>query len=507
MKVKLIALAVFVLAVVAVLQIVNPGEKLQNVAEQEAVTVENNQTIILTASQIKKEINGQTIDMYAYNNSIPGPIIKVKQNSTINVELRNDLPEKTLLHAHGIRMDNEFDGTALVQEPIKSGETFTYKLQFPDAGVYWYHPHVREDRQQEMGLYGLFIVEPKDSNYWPKVDREVPLVLDDMYITSKGINFPEEADRVLMGRYGNVFLINGQESAKFKARQGEVVRFLVLNAANARPFRIAIPGAKIKLVGGDSGSYSNEEFIEELVISPSERYVIDVLFEKSGTFSLQNRSTSNPIEIAVIDVEKGEPYNGAFSTLRENEFTAREIQEFVKSGETITKDIALSVELRMMMNHSGGMEGMPCHRMPDGSMMGDCDNDEGIEWEDTMSMMNASSNKNNVSWRIIDGETELENEEIKWNLKVGDRVKVKIFNDPNSDHPMQHPIHFHGQRFVVLSTDGVPNKNMVWKDTVLVPSGKTVEILLDITNPGEWMAHCHIAEHLEGGMMFEYQVM
>lgn len=508
MNKKILIIILFAISLGILFFIANDKKEFSDTSStQQEYTLSNNETFEITAAPIKKEINGQTVNMYAYNNSIPGPILRVKQNSSINLKVTNDLPEETLLHSHGIRMDNKFDGTALVQDPIKPGESFTYQLKFPDPGVYWYHPHVREDKQQELGLYGLFIVEPQDPNYWPKVDKEIPLVLDDVYITSSGINFSEEANRVLMGRYGNVFLINGQENTKIEAKQGEVVRFYVLNAANVRPFRISIPGAKMKLVGGDSGTFENEEFVEELTISPSERYIIDVLFNNTGTFSLQNRGVGSPVTIASVVVQKGTTYQGEFEKLQESELSKKEIQEFVKSNETVTKDIALSVELRMMMNHGDGMEGMPCHTMPDGSLMGDCDGDDGIEWEDTMSMMNTSSNKNNVSWKIVDGETNLVNENIKWDLKVGDRVKVKIFNDPDSDHPMQHPIHFHGQRFVILSTDGVPNKNMVWKDTVLVPTGKTVEILLDITNPGDWMAHCHIAEHLEGGMMFEYRVI
>ena len=96
--------------------------------------------------------------------------------------------------------------------------------------------------------------------------------------------------------------------------------------------------------------------------------------------------------------------------------------------------------------------------------------------------------------------------DIGWNFHVGDKVKIRIFNDPNSMHAMQHPIHFHGQRFLILSRNGVTNTNLVWKDTVLVPAGQTVDILLDASNPGTWMAHCHIAEHLESGMMFSYRV-
>src|SRR3989338_6439156 len=83
----------------------------------------------------------------------------------------------------------------------------------------------------------------------------------------------------------------------------------------------------------------------------------------------------------------------------------------------------------------------------------------------------------------------------------GDLVKLRLINPEHSMHPMHHPIHLHGQRFLVLNVNGVPTTNYVWKDTTLVPIGATVDLLVDATNPGEWMLHCHIAEHLESGMM------
>ena len=144
--------------------------------------------------------------------------------------------------------------------------------------------------------------------------------------------------------------------------------------------------------------------------------------------------------------------------------------------------------------------------MMDGGMMmsGSAD---GIEWEDSSSDMNASSDTSMVDWNMIDTATGKKNMDINdWNFSVGDVVKIRIENDERSMHPMQHPMHFHGQRFLVLSRDGVPETNMAWKDTVLVPSGQNVEILLDVTNPGTWMAHCHIAEHLEAGMAMPFTV-
>ena len=139
------------------------------------------------------------------------------------------------------------------------------------------------------------------------------------------------------------------------------------------------------------------------------------------------------------------------------------------------------------------------------------DESNGIEWEDGMAMMNKMTNNNMMEWMLID-ETDPKNPRknvemnASWKFKKGDMVKVEIFNDPKSMHPMQHPIHFHGQRFVVLSRDGKPNDNLQWKDTVLVKNGEKIEILLEMSNPGKWIAHCHIAEHMHAGMMFNFEV-
>jgi FtsP/CotA-like multicopper oxidase with cupredoxin domain len=131
----------------------------------------------------------------------------------------------------------------------------------------------------------------------------------------------------------------------------------------------------------------------------------------------------------------------------------------------------------------------------------------GIEWEDDMLEVNRLTTPANMRWRLVDRDTGAANHGIDWTFTVGDRVKLRLVNELDSDHPMHHPFHVHGAgRFVVLARDGVPEANLVWKDTVLVRTGETVDILLDVTNPGRWMAHCHIAEHHESGMMFSFNV-
>ena len=132
---------------------------------------------------------------------------------------------------------------------------------------------------------------------------------------------------------------------------------------------------------------------------------------------------------------------------------------------------------------------------------------DGLEWKDLMPEINRTSDSDNMRWMIIDRETGAENGTITWAFTVGDRVKIRLVNEMESDHPMHHPFHVHGAgRFLVLSRDAEPETNLVWKDTVLVRAGQTVDILLEVSNPGLWMAHCHIAEHAQSGMMFSFNV-
>jgi FtsP/CotA-like multicopper oxidase with cupredoxin domain len=121
----------------------------------------------LRIAPVAKELGDATVRMLAYNGSIPGPILKVPQDSevVINVENQGDL--EATVHWHGLRLRNRYDGTAETQRPLPVGGRFTYRLDFPDPGVYWYHPHIREDYGQEMGLYGNIVVDPADPDYWP----------------------------------------------------------------------------------------------------------------------------------------------------------------------------------------------------------------------------------------------------------------------------------------------------------------------------------------------------
>ncbi len=473
------------------------------------VNLKNGDKYDLTASIVKKNINGSEVKMLAYNGSIPGPLIKVPQNAEVTINFKNETDVDSTLHSHGIRMENKFDGVPdVTQDVVKPGKSFTYKLKFPDAGIYWYHPHVREDYAQEHGLYGNFLVTPNTPNYWAEVDREEALFLDDVLMTNGQIApfSTSVVDHTLMGRFGNVMLINGDDNYKLSVKQGARVRFYLTNAANTRVFNISIPNAQMRLVGADNGKYEREEWVDSVIIGPSERQIVEVWFDKTGDYEIEHTTPDKTYAMGMINVESSSATISYLMVPRVNQDITNSLSSF-RPLFAKNPDKTLNLTLDAM----GSMMGGGGHMMPDGTMMGGNmmmgGDNEPIEWEDTMSMMNSVSTNKTLKWKLVDNDTKKENMDINWEFKKGDKVKIKIFNDPKSEHPMQHPIHIHGQKFLVLNTNGVSNANLVWKDTALIKNGDTAELLVDMDNPGDWVIHCHIPEHMEAGMMSEFKVI
>ena len=247
----------------------------------------------ITAGLVKKKVGNTEVRMLAYNGSIPGPTLKIAQGATVTVNFKNDTDVANTIHSHGVRMANAFDGVPdVTQKAVQLGESFTYTLTFPDAGVYWYHPHMRDDYAIELGLYGNFIVTPESPTYWNTVDREVAVFLDDILIENGKIApfYKDGSDRALMGRFGNTMLVNGETDYMLSVKKGEVIRFYFTNSASVRPFNLAIKGMKLKLVGGDNGAYEREEWKDTVLITPSERAVIETRFDVPGEYDIQNKT-------------------------------------------------------------------------------------------------------------------------------------------------------------------------------------------------------------------------
>lgn len=548
-------------------------EGVDMVKPTEVVELKDGDVFDLEASIVTQEVGNRMVKRLAYNGQIPGPVLKVEKGSKVTVNFKNSIDMETALHSHGLRGDWKMDGAVPIsQDPIPVGGTFTYELEFPDTGVYWYHPHVREDYQQELGLYGNMIVS--EPEYWNRVDNEEYLIFDD--ILEDGDFDPNIVTHTLMGRYGDTILINDRENFQVKVKRGEINRFFITNVANTRTFDIEFSGGLTKLVGGDNGRIEKEVATDKTVIGPSERYVIEIMYQDTGTYPILNRG----IIIGEVLVEESDSFKlTEFSQLRTNDADYGNIRENLTEllAQEPDKRLRLDIELKNMssaentglgqvdsdgnvmvmgvkMTKQQGVE--HCQVMPQmaecGPLLGNsnatatvvtldskemtevqarqycqllpntagCDqyqiegmplmqmhaHPDGIEWEDGMLEVNQMSSSETIEWIIEDQDTGKKNSAIDWSFSQGDMVKVRVFNDGKGLHPMQHPLHFHGQRFVVLGRDGVPNDNLQWKDTVLIPMGQTVDLLVDMSNPGIWMAHCHIAEHLSAGMMFNFTV-
>lgn len=478
---------------------------------RELIRLRNGDTLRLRAGLVRRTFKDQALTMFAFNDQYPGPLLQIPQDAEITVELTNALDQPTTVHWHGVRLDNRFDGTPdLTQKPVPRGGRFTYHLRFPDAGIYWYHPHVREDVQQELGLYGNMLVRSPRPDYFSPAHREEILMLDDLLLNDDGL-VPFGADaatHALMGRFGNVLLVNGEPRYSLSVKKGEVVRFYLTNVSNTRTFNLSFPGASMKIVAGDVGNFEREAWLSSVVIAPAERYVVHVKFDSTGDVPLLNRvqsldhlfgkfyyetDTLGIVRVAAESVERN--LEAGFATLREDSAVQRDIERYrPQFGRTPDKTLVLGVETNALPFFTQTM------------MRLDSIYFTPIEWTGTMPGMNWASTGRQVRWVVRDAATGKENMDIDWSFRRGDVVKIRIVNERQSIHGMQHPIHIHGQRFLVLAVNDVPTTNRAWKDTVLVPVGFTVDLLLDLSNPGRWMLHCHIAEHLTSMMMMAFTV-
>jgi len=489
---------------------VDPAD-LPRARPSEIVPLGHMDTLDISVSMVRRELNGRELIMFGYNEQYPGPLLQADQNTTVVVRVTNDIQMPTTIHWHGIRIENRFDGVpGVTQAAIERGESFTYEVNVPDAGMFWYHPHVREDVQQDLGLFGNLLVTSPDPDYYGPANREEVLVLDDILMDAQGLlPYGDRAPtHALMGRFGNVMLANGRTDYALEVDRGEVVRFFLTNVANTRTFNVNFGGARVKIVASDVGRYEREQWVSSVVIAPAERYTVDVHFDEPGEVAITNN-------IQAINHFRGEFYGvvdtlatvavsgdavardlgEAFATLRTHDEVVREIDGFRPHFDR-EPDHTLEATVRV--------DGLPLPIVQ--SMEIDTLYVPPMEWNDAMPMMNWLSSAEQVEWILKDVDTGAENDEIDWSFETGDVIKLRIFNSPDSFHPMNHPIHVHGQRFLVLEMDGVELQNLVWKDTAIVPVGSTMDVLVEMSNPGEWMVHCHIAEHLHSGMMFSFTV-
>ena len=412
-------------------------EKIQDriIPNASPVYLKNNQNIEFSVDIIEKIIDGEKIRMFGYNNQSPGPMLIANQGDSITINLKNNLDIPTTTHWHGLRLDYKNDGVPhLTQEPIQPGETFQYTLKFPDTGIYVYHPHVRTEMQVDMGLYGNILVQDKNKDYQ---NFQIPLVLDDVMINEKNvIEYDKDVvDHVLMGRFGNTMLINGESDYVLEVPQNEIVKFYLTNTANTRTFNFQIEEQELKLVTSDMSEYTESSFVDSVIISPFERRAVEVMFETQGIYDINHVTPEKKYSIGKIIVKKSVVQaNEEFFNVSQNseiKFEMSTLKKYFSVEPELELEFDLETTLDMSIHsmehndsehdHSTMEDSMGDHSMMEDSMQQDHQmtdstmdhtsiisqgmstdhhegsmnhhNSDGIEWDDEMPHMSMMSNE------------------------------------------------------------------------------------------------------------------
>ncbi|MEQ8572012.1 MAG: multicopper oxidase family protein [Deltaproteobacteria bacterium] len=403
----------------------------------------------LTAAPIWIDLTDEIgFEGYGYNGRWPGPTLQAKVGDEVVVHFENQLPEPTTVHWHGLRIPDAMDGSPRIQAPVQPGETYTYRFVVPEAGTFWYHPHVRSNEQIEKGLYGTFVVREPDH---PKLDAERVFVLDDILANGSGLppflaSHPEQVH----GRSGNVLLVNGRVAPpRFNVEKNRVELWRIVNTANARTMMLTLEGATFAVIGTDGGRLQEPYYPDRIELPVGQRYDLLVVYDRPGPVRLLSH-------VFVVDENEEvvrRPYELAVVEVAESDYVGGPIR-----WPAVTPRSARSVDREVVVELSGA------------------NTPNGIEWT--------------INGRRFP-------EEPIFTFNENETVHLTITNLAGPEHPF----HLHGQFFEVLD-EAQPGL----KDTVLVPGLETVEIVAYFDNPGRWMAHCHILEHAELGMMSEIVV-
>ena len=409
--------------------------------------------------------------VWAYNAAVPGPEIRVRQGDRLRIAVDNGLAEDTTVHCHGIRLPNAMDGVPhLTQKPIAPGETFVYEFDVPDAGTYWYHPHINSTEQVGRGLSGPLIIEEREPVV---VDRDVVWVLSDWRLLPDAQisdDFRNMHDMSHNGHVGNTVTINGRIAETFGVRRGERIRLRLVNAASARIFGLTFTGPKPRVIAYDGqpvephepadgrvvlGTAMRMDLIIDMTGKPGERFQIVDNFYRGLQYRLLD---------IVYDTE----------VLRENLLE----DPIALPANTMPEPDANKAERHEIVFNGGMMGGM---MMRDRGM--------GMNMMDMM--------RSGKIW-FINGKAHIGHvHEPMLTLRQGHSYVLAM----NNETAWWHPMHLHGHAFRVVSRNGKPTQYREWQDTVLIAPREKVEVAFVADNLGDWMFHCHILGHQESGMM------
>jgi bilirubin oxidase len=400
---------------------------------------------------------GVTSEVFAYNGHVPGPTLDVREGDHVVVHFRNDLPEPTTIHWHGIHLPFESDGSPF--HPIKPGETrdYVFTVRPGTAGTYWYHPHPdqRTGFAIGKGLFGGIVVHAADDPL-PAMSEKLLILSDNRFLQNGAIDFPEAHSHhggidEENGREGPILFVNGQLMPTISIRSGEIQRWRVVNASAGRIYRIALSGHSFVHVGSDGGLFEKPVEEKDIVLATGER--VELLVRGSdapGTKSLLQNL----------------PYDRYAPQTRPKDWeTTRDLLTLQTTKEMPVTPLAIPASLLKIV---------------------------------PLDTTKSTALRTIVfSQGLINGKT-MDMARIDVSTTVGATEIWEIENIVGMDHPF----HLHGFQFQVLDRDGVAAPYRAWKDMLNIPKHTSARIIVRYDDyPGKWMFHCHILDHEDHGMM------
>jgi FtsP/CotA-like multicopper oxidase with cupredoxin domain len=419
--------------------------------------------------EVKLEAKVATVELrpgkpgpaWTYNGTVPGPLIRAKVGDRLIVHFKNNLPAETTIHWHGLRIPVDQDGVpGHSQSGIRPGGSFKYDFTLPDAGLYWFHPHVDSAAQQGDGLYGTILVEdPKEPQGF---GDEVVLQLSDISVDEEGQLRERDIGgnvATLFGREGELVLVNGKVRPTLTARAGLRQRWRIVNSAKSRYFQLALPGHTFIRIGGDGGLIPTPVEVERPVIVPGER--VDLVVVPKG-------APGTSVSLRWVAFDRG--YGSAF--------------------------MRPDVDLMTIAFAPGASAAAPPPLPATGRTIAPLDLSKATQ----VAVRFTRADVNGKFYLGVNGEPMHLIAPFK--ARVGETQVWTIDNALD----WSHPFHLHGFFFQVLDDAGNPTSE--WKDTIDVPykkmgqaAGPKVRIAVKFEDrAGMWMFHCHILDHSDAGM-------
>ncbi len=384
------------------------------------------------------EVEDIQYDGYAYNGQTPGPTLRAAVGDTLTVDFTNGLVDTSTIHWHGVSAPVAMDGVQWVTDPVPAGGSFSYTMTLDRAGTFWYHPHIDTNHQVDLGLYGAIVVtDPAE----PSFDDDLLLVFDAWAESGDGEGSDEHG---LFDPGDFPWTVNGVVDPLWATSTSRSLRARLVNVSNTSYLDLVWPGAV--RIAGDQGVIGISDTPDHLLLAPGDRMEIAWAPVAGETEIVTHvyvpaggQSWQPDVRVLTITAED----DGAASL------------PDLSTGQAAPTDPG-TTDLTYVF--AGGTT----------------DGDDG--W-----LINGES------WPDVTIQT----------VPLGATTIIEVRNLSGTEHPF----HLHGNPFEVLSLDGVPPASMELQDTVNVPIRSVLRVRLTPDNPGDWMLHCHLLGHEEGGMM------